>query len=122
MVAALTKLHDDVQDGSLARARILAGDGLDVAKEQPLVQLLLYLRHADHDEGFGLGGQALRNVDFHPAQHERTEDAVQLSDHGFLRIGVVHLEIKPLVELFRRREDVGKEEVEQRPELVQIVL
>jgi hypothetical protein len=42
MVAALTKLHEDVQDGSLARACILASDGLDVTKEKPFVQLLLH--------------------------------------------------------------------------------
>jgi hypothetical protein len=47
---------------------------------------------------------------------------MKLSDHGLLCIGVVHLEIEPLVELLRRREDVGKEEVEQCSELVQIVL
>ena len=37
------------------------------------------------------------------------------------RIGV-DVEVEPLVELFGRREDVGQQKVEQRPELVQVVL
>jgi hypothetical protein len=47
---------------------------------------------------------------------------VQLGDHALLRLHVVDVEVEPLVELLGGREHLGQQEVEQRPELVQVIL
>lgn len=43
------------------------------------------------------------------------------ADHALLRFVVVDLEIEDVVELLRAFEDIGHEEVQQRPELVKII-
>ena len=45
---------------------------------------------------------------------------MQLRDH--LLLDLLVLEVEPGVEVLRVGEDVGEEEVEQRPKLVQVVL
>ena len=45
---------------------------------------------------------------------------MQLTDN--LCLGVLVLDVEPLVKLFGAREDLGQQEVEQRPQLMQIVL
>ena len=47
---------------------------------------------------------------------------MQLSNHALLGLRVVHVEVEPLIKLLRVTEDVGKEEVEEGPELVEVVL
>jgi hypothetical protein len=47
---------------------------------------------------------------------------VQLADDALLGLGVVHVQLEPIVELFGRCEHVRQQEVQQRPQLVQVVL
>lgn len=79
---------------------------------------------------FDFGWQALFHLFLDPAQQERLQDAVQLLDDLlvsllFLFVGHVFLalaQVEPLVEVVRRRENLRQKEVEQGPELMEIVL
>mmetsp|Transcript_28915 Transcript_28915/g.83963 ORF Transcript_28915/g.83963 Transcript_28915/m.83963 type:complete len:731 (+) Transcript_28915:2411-4603(+) len=122
MATALAQLHDDIEDGRSVLLCALSGDGIDIAKQQLLVQLLLDLGHTDHDEGLRLRRQALGNILLDTADHKGTEDVVKLGNHILLGLVIVDVKIEPLVELLRGREDVREEEVEQGPQFVQIVL
>jgi hypothetical protein len=55
------------------------------------------------------------------AEHEGPQDLVELRDEALLLLRVVDLEVEPLVELLGGAEDLGEEEVEERPQLVQAV-
>lgn len=70
----------------------------------------------------GLGRQARLDIRLEATEHERAKDLVQLGDHALLRLHIVNVEVEPLVELLGGREHLGQQEVEQRPELVQVVL
>ncbi len=56
------------------------------------------------------------------ALRRRTQQLVQLADDALLGLGVVHVQLEPIVELFGRCEHVRQQEVQQRPQLVQVVL
>ena len=47
---------------------------------------------------------------------------MQLLNHGLLGVGVVDLDVEPLVVLVGRREDVREDEVEEGLELAEVVL
>jgi hypothetical protein len=47
---------------------------------------------------------------------------VQLCDESLFLLGVVDLQIEPVVKLVRGGEDVGEQKIEKGPELVQVVL
>ena len=66
--------------------------------------------------------EALLHVHLESSKHEGTENLVQLRDELVLLVGIVNVEIEPIVELFGTRKDIGDQEVEQSPQLVQIIL
>mmetsp|Transcript_5634 Transcript_5634/g.14077 ORF Transcript_5634/g.14077 Transcript_5634/m.14077 type:complete len:265 (-) Transcript_5634:1604-2398(-) len=121
MAAAFSELHDDVEDGRPV-LRLVSGEGIEVAKEQLLVQLFLHLGHSHHHDGFRLRWETLRDVGLEAPEHEGPQDLVQLRDHVLLGFFVVDFEVEPFVELLGGGEDVGEQEVQQGPQLVEVVL
>ncbi len=123
MVAALAQLHDEVHQARLVgrerRARRLV-EGVHVALEDVLVLLALHRRELRVDDELGLGRDGALDVDLDAPEQEGLEDAVQLRDD--LLLDLLVLEVEPAVEVLRVGEDVGQQEVEQRPQLVQVVL
>lgn len=102
MVAALAELHDDVQNGRTGAVGVSGGgavDGVDVAHQHTAVEVLLHRRHACEEDGLGLGRQGLLNVGLEAAEHERTEQFVELANHALLGLVVVHIQVEPVVEL-----------------------
>eukprot|EP00968_Pinguiococcus_pyrenoidosus_P005742 scaffold374_cov271-Pinguiococcus_pyrenoidosus.AAC.6 len=119
VVADLPQLHQDVQHLHFRRAsQAVQVDRL--LRQDVRVHLALHGRHADEQLRLGLGRQLLLDVLLHPPQHEGLQDGVQLADHVLLPALVGKVE--PFVEDVGRVEDLRQEEVQQRPELVEIVL
>lgn len=139
MVATLSKLHDYVEQASLAfLSSNHAIDGVDVFLQQGPVPLALHLGHANVDVDLLLGKQTLLDIRLDSSKEERSQDLVQLLDNGVLfcvvilggrlrlsirSVGFVdglspRLASKPCVEVGHVREDVWQQEVEKRPEFV----
>mmetsp|Transcript_59635 Transcript_59635/g.158717 ORF Transcript_59635/g.158717 Transcript_59635/m.158717 type:complete len:424 (-) Transcript_59635:1733-3004(-) len=116
VVGALAQLHNDVQKARSFAS--LAVDGVNVLLENVAVELALHARHGDVHVDLRLGRQALLHVRLQPTQQERPQDAVELRRH-LLRLLRA---LEEGVELVRVGELVGQKEVEQRPQLVQVVL
>ena len=95
-------------------------EGVHVALEDVLVLLALHGRELRVHDELGLGRDARLDVDLDAPEQEGLEHAVQLRDD--LLLDLLVLEVEPRVEVLRVGEDVGDEEVEQRPQLVQVVL
>lgn len=71
----------------------------------------------------GRHGQRALHVGLEASQHEGREDLVELSDHLLLvGDGGLVLEVEERVEGVGGAEDLGHQEVEQRPQLVKVVL
>ena len=66
-----------------------------------------------------LGQQTLLNVTLDPSQQKGSQDLVQLLHHRLL---IRSLPLEPFVKGLGAAEDVWQEKVEQRPQLVQVVL
>lgn len=79
----------------------------------------MHVRHAEVEVNLLLGKQALFDIAFDSAQQEGAQDLVKLLDDGVL---VTVLAREPLVESLGITKNVGKEEVEKRPQLVEVVL
>mmetsp|Transcript_32858 Transcript_32858/g.77904 ORF Transcript_32858/g.77904 Transcript_32858/m.77904 type:complete len:460 (-) Transcript_32858:740-2119(-) len=118
VVAALSELHDDVEE---ARALRPAVDGLDVLLQEGRVVLLLHRAHADLEDRLLLWREPALHVALDTPKQERPQNLVQLLDD--LRLALApDADAKPLVKLLAAREDLGQEEVEEGPQLVQVVL
>mmetsp|Transcript_34075 Transcript_34075/g.73803 ORF Transcript_34075/g.73803 Transcript_34075/m.73803 type:complete len:464 (-) Transcript_34075:575-1966(-) len=117
VVAALPELHDDVEEPAPLSSSV---DGVNVLLHQVLVPLELHLRHTDLEDGLLLGRQALLNLRLHPPQQERPQKLVQLHD-GLVLLALA-VDLEPLVELLGGREHVRQQKVQERPQLVQVVL
>jgi hypothetical protein len=121
MVAALAQLHDNVEETCLAfllaRGTV---DGINVLFKQHTVPLALHVGHADVEVDLLLGEERVLDIGLDTTQEEGAEDLVELLDNGIRFIAVLGLE--PFVKVFARGEDVGKDKVEQSPELVEVVL
>ena len=72
------------------------------------------------DERLELGRQRLRNVLLEAAQHEQLQQLVRVLQRGALELGLA--DVEGLIEGLGRREDLAVEQVEQRPQLGQVVL
>eukprot|EP00968_Pinguiococcus_pyrenoidosus_P021742 scaffold2908_cov257-Pinguiococcus_pyrenoidosus.AAC.3 len=110
VVAALSQLHNDVQDRAAARPR-LALDGGDVSLEELPVEALLHGGHSNEQDCLRFRGQALLHVRLEPAQHERPQQLVQLADDSLLGVVVINVKVEPVVELLGACEDVREEKV-----------
>ena len=56
------------------------------------------------------------------SQHEGTANLVQLRDELVLLVGIVNVQVEPIVELLGTCKDVGDQEIEQSPQFMQIIL
>ena len=144
MVAALAQLHDDVEQLAAVRA---AAERRDVLLQQLLVPRLLHLAHADLEDGLLLWRQTLLDVALDAPQQERPQHLharlwwpQRARQHGGalaageprgarlmqllhdLCLVAARVAAEPLVEALGAGEDLGQEEVEERPQLVQVVL
>lgn len=59
---------------------VRAGSGSVREASYLLVELPLHGRHLAEDEGLGLGGQRLLHIGLEAAEHEGTQDLVQLEE------------------------------------------
>ena len=76
VVAALTKLHHDVQDRRAGAVGVCGGgavDRVDITHQNTSVEVLLHGGHACEEDGLTLRGQGLLHVGLEAAEHERTE-------------------------------------------------
>jgi hypothetical protein len=119
VVGELAQLHGDVHQAQL-RLAAAGVDHLEVLEQQLAVPLALHGAERHVELHLALRRQLLRHVALEAAQQKRPQHFVQLANHLLLLVLVGQIE--PLVKVVRRGEHVGQQEVEQRPQLVQIVL
>mmetsp|Transcript_41676 Transcript_41676/g.114833 ORF Transcript_41676/g.114833 Transcript_41676/m.114833 type:complete len:297 (+) Transcript_41676:818-1708(+) len=126
VVAALAELHQHV-----LQPHLLAGALGELPLEQVLVHLLLPVREPREQNVLVLFGQADLDVRLEPPQQKRPQDLVELGDdrvlelalHDLLLVVVLgEVEVEPRLERVEVVEDVRQQEVEQRPQLGQVVL
>uniref|UniRef100_A0AAG5DLD8 Uncharacterized protein n=1 Tax=Anopheles atroparvus TaxID=41427 RepID=A0AAG5DLD8_ANOAO len=119
VVGALAQLHEDVLQAHLLHlARPV--HHVDVLHQDLGVPVALHLRQADEDLHLLLRQQPLLDLGLEPPQQERLQHGVQPLDQRVVVHALVRVE--PAVEVIGAVEDVRQQEVEQRPELVQVVL
>lgn len=113
MVAALAKLHDDVQEtGTVCPA----GDCLEIFLEKGRIVLSLHVRHADLQDGLLLGWERLLHVTLETSEQEGAENLVKLlNDLCFSFFAAVPTNLEPFIEFLRGGEDFRQQKVEQRP-------
>jgi len=93
------------------------------------------LSNSDTDVHFNLRLQGLLHFFFQSSEHEGPQNFMKLADDSLvpfffllrclLFVALLVLpsaEVEPLIKIFRGGEDVGKEEIKQTPELVEVVL
>mmetsp|Transcript_12989 Transcript_12989/g.34537 ORF Transcript_12989/g.34537 Transcript_12989/m.34537 type:complete len:211 (-) Transcript_12989:803-1435(-) len=125
VIAALSQLHHNVQQAAAVYAAV---DSVHVFLQQRSVPLLLHLRHTDAQDGLRLRWKSLLHLRLDASQQERAEHLVKLRHNLQLRLIrglsiLLHpVHVEPLVEGVRVGEHLGEKEVEQRPQLVQVVL
>lgn len=95
---------------------------VDVFFEQRTVPLALHLCHAHIDVDFSLWEKALLDVGLDATQEERSKHFVKLLNDLVAIVVPFAARFEPLVKVFAAAENVRQEEVEQSPELLQIVL
>ena len=119
VVAALAQLHENVLQTHLLQ---LAGsvDNVDVPHQDFGVHFTLEFAEPDVDFELLLGFQSLLHFGLETSQQEGPQHGVQAFDQSVVAQTVVGVE--PFVEILRVVEDIGQEEVEQSPQLVQVVL
>lgn len=135
MIAALAKLHHNVQKARLAltlgHARGAYGtifstncstdglsrynekltvDGVNVLLENSLVPFALHCAHLDIHVDLLLGKQRFFDIGLETTQQEGTEHLVQLFNDFLL---VTLLVLEPFVKGFRRAKDVREKEIEK---------
>lgn len=67
----------------------------------------------------------MRHILLNPPQHERSQNSVQLLDDVVLLLVctfTLSVQTKPRIENFSTPENVGKEEIQKSPQLVQVIL
>ena len=78
-----------------------------------------------------LGKQAFLDLSFDSSKHERSNDFMQLFNNIVILSGLFFLakiivvlvgQVKPLIEIIRGGEDLRQQEVQETPELVEVVL
>mmetsp|Transcript_8914 Transcript_8914/g.21077 ORF Transcript_8914/g.21077 Transcript_8914/m.21077 type:complete len:452 (+) Transcript_8914:1433-2788(+) len=116
VVAALAELHHNVEQPRALAA--LAVDRVNVLLQHARVQRLLHLAHGNVHVDLGLLGEALLDVGLEAAEEEGAKDAVQLPGHLLGLLGG----LEERIEVIGVCELVWQQEVEQRPQLVQVVL
>ena len=117
VVGALLQLHHDVGEAALL-VRPLALEDLEVLGEHGLVEHALLLTELDaHHELLLLRDEVAQHVSLHPAQDVRRQHAVQLADLVLVVEG-----LEGSLEGLERCELLGLQEVQQRPQLLEIVL
>ena len=123
VVAALAQLHHEVEQPRLVLrergARRLV-QRVHVAHEDFLVLVLLHAREPRIHDELLLGRDGALDVGLDAAEQKGLEHLVQLRDH--LLFDLLVADVEPLVELLVGREDIGQQEVEQCPQLMQVVL
>src|SRR5699024_8806804 len=120
VVAALAQLHDDVEESCLGLALAArAVDSVNVLLQDLFVPFDLHVGHAQVQVDLLLGQKTLFDVTLDSAKQEWAENAVQLLDNGVL---VAVLAGEPLIKSLRVAENIGQQEVEERPKFVEVVL
>lgn len=99
-----------------------ARQGLQVLLDQGSIPLLLHVTHTNLQNGLLLGGQAALHIRLDTAQQEGTQHLVQLLHHLGLLLLASITQAEPLLELLCAAEHLRQQEVEQGPQLVQVVL
>ncbi|GIX63107.1 NADH-quinone oxidoreductase subunit L [Babesia caballi] len=131
VVARLAQLHGQVLQLHLHdRGVAVVGAQLrNIAAEQVAVQPLLHGAQRNHQEQLVLGGHVGEHVLLRPPQHEGAQDLVEARNYAqvarlalLLRQLLGADEVELDLKLLRGGEDLGEEEVEQRPQLLQVVL
>ena len=120
MASALAELHDNVQDGRArtsppSSAGSLALKNVNISHENILIELLLTLAHPGEEDSLVLRWQALFHVDLESSEHEWSQNLMQLRYELILLVGVIDIQIEPIIELLSAGEDVWNEEVEESP-------
>lgn len=98
--------------------------------EQVPINLLLLLSDANLHVNFNLGRQAFLDFFFNATEQEGLQNTVQLLDHVLVSLLFFCLrhfyfslsQVEPLVKVVRRRKDLWKQEIEQTPKLMEVVL
>ncbi|KAH3669517.1 hypothetical protein OGAPHI_001638 [Ogataea philodendri] len=122
MVAAFSQLHHNVEQSGFGLSfPVGAIHCIDVSLQQLLVPFLLHFCHSNVHVELFLREQAFFHVRFDSSQKERLKDFMELLNNGVVFIFRVTRR-KPLVKGLRVGKNVWKQEIQQRPELVQIVL
>mmetsp|Transcript_14522 Transcript_14522/g.42533 ORF Transcript_14522/g.42533 Transcript_14522/m.42533 type:complete len:379 (+) Transcript_14522:1826-2962(+) len=119
MIAHLAQLHEDVEESDLGGSP-QGVQFVRVLGQDLLVPLLLHGGQSDEQLGLLLGGEGVGDVLLDATEHERPQDGVELLDDVLLPVRPGHVE--PLVELLGVSKDFGKEEIQQRPQFVEVVL
>ena len=119
VVGALSQLHEDVLQPHLLHFSCAIHD-VDVLHQNLGVPIALHLGQPDKDGDFLLGLERLLDIDLEASKQERLEHSVQALHQGVVAQARVCAE--PLVEVFGAGEDLWQKEVEQRPELVEVIL
>ena len=119
VVGALAQLHQDVLKTHLLH---LSGsvDDVDILHQDLGVEVALHLGQADVQVQFLLGEKRFFDVGFQTSEEEGFKNAVKTLNEVVVAEAAVGVE--PLVEVFRAFKNVGKKEVQKRPELVEVVL
>ena len=120
MVAHLAEVHHDVLHARRAHLLARRGERRQVAQQHAPVQVHLHRRERQVDRRLRLGRQPLFDVRLQPAEQAALQQPVQLADERL--VDVARLRVEGGVEKVGGREDIGEEEVEQRPQLMQVVL
>lgn len=117
MIATLAQLHHGVHEIGHVGAGGATRQELKVLLENGTIVLLLGVGELDLDDGLLLGREILLDVLLETTQHHRFEQRLQLAH---LRVGLEIAEL--LQELAARVELLRLEEVEQREQLLDVVL
>mmetsp|Transcript_44997 Transcript_44997/g.74558 ORF Transcript_44997/g.74558 Transcript_44997/m.74558 type:complete len:441 (-) Transcript_44997:289-1611(-) len=123
MIGAFAQLHHQVQQRGLAHLVDIARrlNQIHLLQQQLLVHILLQRGHADKQDELSLGRQVLRHIHLQTTKQEWFQQRAQLlKDFRLLILAVP--EIKHRLKIIGRRKQVGQQEIEQTPQLTQIVL
>ena len=109
--------HDVLHGGEGATA---GAEGREVAHEHAPIPVDLHRRERQEDGRLRLGRQPLFDVRLETTEQAALQQPVQLAHQTW--VDCSQLRIDGGVEELGRREDIGEQKVEQRPQLMQVVL
>ena len=118
VVGALAELHHDILEAGLGGTDTV--HSIDIALEQLLVVVSLHLRHATVKMSLLLWWEILLDISLHATKHEWADNGMERLHDGLLTTFTVQVE--ELIKVVGRCELLWQKEVEERPELVKIVL